>query len=132
MFQVSAMWCVWFVLTLVCVAGGETTGDGSQISGHGTKTSGDGGPYGEVTQLTTRQPPRTLDRQAGELAWRNWLQSPENGNPNTPPRRITTKSLFITPYVCPKGQRLDRDGCIQVRLLDFYFYKFSKPVCYED
>ncbi|KAM3961057.1 uncharacterized protein ACR2FA_004829 [Aphomia sociella] len=63
---------------------------------------------------TTRPPPLTLDRQAGELAWRSWLQSPESGNQNAPPRRIITKSLFITPLVCPKGQRLDRNGCVQV------------------
>lgn len=63
---------------------------------------------------TTRPPPRTLDRKAAELAWKSWLQSPESGNQNAPPRRITTKSLFITPLVCPKGQRLDRNGCIQV------------------
>ncbi|KAI5651791.1 hypothetical protein NE865_00128 [Phthorimaea operculella] len=46
-------------------------------------------------------------------AWRVWLQSPESGNPNAPPRRITTKSLFITPLVCPKGQRLDSNACVQ-------------------
>ncbi|XP_072931862.1 uncharacterized protein [Epargyreus clarus] len=63
---------------------------------------------------TTRAPPRTLDRKAAELAWRSWLQSPESGNQNAPPRRITTKSLFITPLVCPKGQRLDRNACVQV------------------
>lgn len=63
---------------------------------------------------TTRPPPRTLDRQAGELAWRTWLQSPEDGNQNAPPRRITTKSLFITPLVCPKGHRLDGTACVQV------------------
>ncbi|CAK1547308.1 unnamed protein product [Leptosia nina] len=73
---------------------------------------------GTVTEIplpvaTTRTPPRTLDRQAAELAWRYWLQSPESGNPNGPARRITTKSLFITPLVCPKGQRLDRNGCVQ-------------------
>ncbi|XP_049868701.1 uncharacterized protein LOC126368655 isoform X2 [Pectinophora gossypiella] len=65
-------------------------------------------------QATTRAPHRTLDRQAAELAWRSWLQSPESGNQNAPPRRITTKSLFITPLVCPKGQRLDSNGCVQV------------------
>ncbi|XP_028027133.1 uncharacterized protein LOC114240689 [Bombyx mandarina] len=62
---------------------------------------------------TTRPPPRTLDRLAAELAWKSWLQSPESGNPNAPRRRITTKSLFITPLVCPKGQRLDGNGCVQ-------------------
>ncbi|XP_045448505.1 uncharacterized protein LOC123656941 [Melitaea cinxia] len=65
-------------------------------------------------ESTTRPPPRTLDRQAGELAWRTWLQSPEDGNQNAPPRRITTKSLFITPLVCPKGHRLDGTACVQV------------------
>ncbi|XP_045497182.1 uncharacterized protein LOC123695391 isoform X2 [Colias croceus] len=66
-----------------------------------------------IPVATTRAQPRTLDRQAAELAWRTWLQSPESGNPNGPPRRITTKSLFITPLVCSKGQRLDRNGCVQ-------------------
>ncbi|CAF4845893.1 unnamed protein product [Pieris macdunnoughi] len=77
----------------------------------------------DVTEIpgpvaTTRAPPRTLDRQAAELAWRSWLQSPESGNPNGPARRITTKSLFITPLICPKGQRLDRNGCVQTVTLN--------------
>ncbi|KAG6450243.1 uncharacterized protein LOC115443577 [Manduca sexta] len=94
------MWCTWTVLlvscTLVKAAEVEVT----------TETA--------VPVATTRAPPRTLDRQAGELAWKSWLQSAESGNQNAPPRRITTKSLFITPFVCPKGQRLDRNGCVQV------------------
>lgn len=75
---------------------------------------------------TTRAPPRTLDRQAAELAWRSWLQSAENGNQNAPPRRITTKSLFITPLVCPKGQRIDRNACVQVKYLEI-LYESSIP-----
>ncbi|XP_053608121.1 uncharacterized protein LOC128673955 [Plodia interpunctella] len=68
----------------------------------------------QPVQATSRAPSLTLDRKASELAWRSWLQSPESGNQNAPPRRIITKSLFITPLVCPKGQRLDRNGCVQV------------------
>lgn len=71
-------------------------------------------PPAPAPVATTRAPPRTLDRQAAELAWKSWLQSPESGNQNAPPRRITTKSLFITPLNCPEGQRLDRNGCVQV------------------
>ncbi|KAL4717991.1 hypothetical protein ACJJTC_013031 [Scirpophaga incertulas] len=67
---------------------------------------------------TTRAPLRTLDRLGDELAWKSWLQSPESVNQNAPPRRITTKSLFITPLVCPKGQRLDRNGCVQTVTVD--------------
>ncbi|XP_032520061.2 uncharacterized protein LOC116772121 [Danaus plexippus] len=66
------------------------------------------------TPATTRAPPRTLDRPLGELAWPTWLQNPDEGNQNAPPRRITTKSLFITPLVCPKGHRLDGAACVQV------------------
>lgn len=73
---------------------------------------------------TTRPPPRTLDRQGAELAWRTWLQSPENGNTNGPARRITTKSLFITPLICPKGQRLDREACVQVKQL--FKHRYTK------
>ncbi|CAH2106233.1 unnamed protein product [Euphydryas editha] len=89
------MWYPWIALLVSCaLAGAEET---------------------EVpVATTTRPPPRTLDRQAGELAWRSWLQSPEDGHQNAPPRRITTKSLFITPLVCPKGHRLDGTACVQV------------------
>ncbi|XP_026488340.1 uncharacterized protein LOC113395026 isoform X1 [Vanessa tameamea] len=94
-FKVFAMWFPWLALLVSCaLVGGEQTE--------------------EPVATTTRAPPRTLDRQAGELAWRTWLQSPEDGNQNAPPRRITTKSLFITPLVCPKGHRLDGTACVQV------------------
>ncbi|XP_050684442.1 uncharacterized protein LOC126979218 [Leptidea sinapis] len=108
------MWCTWIALLLVSGALGqelETTTElpVTETAGPVEVTTGPTVPVG-----TSRSPPRTLDRQAAELAWRTWLQSPESGNPNGPPRRITTKSLFITPLVCPKGQRLDRNGCVQV------------------
>ncbi|KAJ2945965.1 hypothetical protein O0L34_g4883 [Tuta absoluta] len=67
----------------------------------------------EAPAPATTRAPNTLDRLAAEQAWRVWLQSPESGNPQAPPRRITTKSLFITPLVCPKGQRLDSNACVQ-------------------
>lgn len=87
------MWYPWIALLVSCALGAETEGP---------------------IATTTRAPPRTLDRQASELAWGSWLQSSENGNQNNPPRRITTKSLFITPLVCPKGHRLDGTACVQV------------------
>ncbi|CAH2266825.1 uncharacterized protein LOC120629292 isoform X2 [Pararge aegeria] len=88
------MWYLWFVLLVSCApAEGEVA---------------------DAPVLTTRAPPRTLDRQLGELAWPSWIQNPENNNQNAPPRRITTKSLFITPLVCPKGHRLDGTACVQV------------------
>lgn len=102
------MWHVWIAFTLVtCALGEETTA--SSVTAIEPQTT---------SRTTTREPPRTLDRQAEELAWKTWLRSQENGNPNTPPRRLITKSLFITPLICPKGQRFDRDGCVQVVTLN--------------
>lgn len=98
--KVSAMWYVWCALLLSsCALGAAVEPEASTEA---------------VPVATTSEAPRTLDRQASELAWRSWLKSPESGNPSAPPRRIITKSLFITPYVCPKGQRLDRNGCVQM------------------
>ncbi|XP_075973722.1 uncharacterized protein LOC142975000 [Anticarsia gemmatalis] len=94
------MWYTWTTLLLVSCAL--------------VKADEEAGAGAPAPVATTRAPPRTLDRKAAELAWKTWLQSPESGNQNAPPRRITTKSLFITPLVCPKGQRLDRNGCVQV------------------
>ncbi|PZC86530.1 hypothetical protein B5X24_HaOG209249 [Helicoverpa armigera] len=98
--KVFAMWYTWTTLLLVSCAlvKAETGAEGPA----------------PAPVATTRAPPQTLDRQAAELAWKSWLQSPESGNQNAPPRRITTKSLFITPLNCPEGQRLDRNGCVQV------------------
>ncbi|KOB71533.1 Protein folded gastrulation [Operophtera brumata] len=96
------MWHKWTTLLLVCCA---------LVSAEETTTTQ--APEA-LSVVTTRAPPQTLDRKSPELAWKTWLQSPENRNQNSPPRRITTKSLFITPLVCPKGQRLDRNGCVQV------------------
>ncbi|CAH2037248.1 unnamed protein product, partial [Iphiclides podalirius] len=117
--KVFAMWYTWTALLLVSCAlveaGEVEAGEVAQTeSGTVTEAATDA----PAPVATTRPPPRTLDRQAAELAWRSWLQSPESGNPNAPPRRITTKSLFITPLVCPKGQRLDRNGCVQVVTVD--------------
>lgn len=98
--KVFAMWYTWTTLLLVSSA--------LVRAEPGTE-----GPA-PAPVATTRPPPRTLDRQAAELAWKSWLQSPESNNQNAPPRRITTKSLFITPLNCPEGQRLDRNGCVQV------------------
>ncbi|CAK1596352.1 unnamed protein product [Parnassius mnemosyne] len=111
------MWYTWTALLLVSCALVEAAEVQAEVQGE-VKPE-----VQVVTEIpgpaaTTRAPPRTLDRQAAELAWRSWLQSPESGNPNAPPRRITTKSLFITPLVCPKGQRLDRNGCVQVVTVD--------------
>ncbi|KAJ0177317.1 hypothetical protein K1T71_007326 [Dendrolimus kikuchii] len=103
--KVFAMWYTWTTLLLVSCA---------LVGAAEVQEAATGTPGPAATATTTRAPPRTLDRQAAELAWRSWLQSPESGNQNAPPRRITTKSLFITPLVCPKGQRLDRNGCVQV------------------
>lgn len=100
--KVFAMWYTWTTLLLVSC----TLVDAAEVEEVTTTTE-------PLPIATTRAPPRTLDRQASELVWKNWLQGPESGNQNAPPRRITTKSLFITPLVCPKGQRLDRNGCIQ-------------------
>lgn len=100
--QVFAMWHKWMTLLLVCCA---------LVSAEETTTTQ--APEA-LSVATTRAPQQTLDRKSPELAWKIWLQSPESGNQNSPPRRITTKSLFITPLVCPKGQRLDRNGCVQV------------------
>lgn len=114
-FQVFAMWFTWIALLLVSCAlveGGEVQGEAKTENKEVVEVQAVTDAPAPVA--TTRPPPRTLDRQAAELAWKSWLQSPESGNPNAPPRRITTKSLFITPLVCPKGQRLDRNGCVQV------------------
>ncbi|KAJ8729988.1 hypothetical protein PYW07_017026 [Mythimna separata] len=102
--KVFAMWYTWTMLLLVSCAlvKAETGAEGPAE-----------GPA-PAPVATTRAPPRTLDRKAAELAWKSWLQSPESGNQNAPPRRITTKSLFITPLNCPEGQRLDRNGCVQL------------------
>ncbi|CAG9786062.1 unnamed protein product [Diatraea saccharalis] len=126
------MWCTWSTLLLVSCALASTGAEveTTHVPNIETTTSQ---PAESVTEkaanlepddstaaetrlavATTRAPLRTLDRQAAEHAWRLWLQSAESGNQNAPPRRITTKSLFITPLVCPKGQRLDRNGCVQV------------------
>lgn len=86
-----------------------------------------GGAGERPAPATTRAPPRTLDRQAAELAWRTWLQSPESNNQNAPPRRIITKSLFITPLVCPKGQRLDGKDCVEVIFPSFLLLQSRHP-----
>lgn len=112
-----AMWYVWCALLLVSrVLGAAEVAEVAEVTTEEAKEVTTEAP---AAVATTRAPPRTLDRQAAELAWRTWLQSPESGNQNAPPRRITTKSLFITPLVCPKGQRMDRNGCIQVNLICF-------------
>lgn len=103
--QVSAMWHLWTALLVVSCALVSAGGAGERPA-----------------PATTRAPPRTLDRQAAELAWRTWLQSPESNNQNAPPRRIITKSLFITPLVCPKGQRLDGKDCVEVNFPPFFSY----------
>lgn len=133
------MWCTWATLLLVssalvtadigagaaevqttlAPAPAEQTAEASDVTT--TETPDSVAAEARAAVATTRAPLRTLDRQAAELAWRSWLQSAESGNQNAPPRRITTKSLFITPLVCPKGQRLDRNGCVQVI---FFFFSF--------
>lgn len=121
LFQTCAMY-LWLVLACCALAAGAAGAPAG--AGAGVQAA----PPAHVA-TTTRRPARTLDRHAAELAWRSWLQSPESGNPSAPPRRITTKSLFITPLVCPKGQRLDSDGCVQVSsisvLLNNVFFKLS-------
>ncbi|XP_068631844.1 uncharacterized protein [Battus philenor] len=110
------MWYTWTVLLLVSCAlveAAEVQVDAQAETKSEAAVDVTPGPV-----ATTRTPPRTLDRQAAELAWGSWLKSPESGNQNAPARRITTKSLFITPLVCPKGQRLDRNGCVQVVTVD--------------
>ncbi|XP_037964875.2 uncharacterized protein LOC119691455 [Plutella xylostella] len=102
---------LWLVLACCALAGAA-----GAPAGAGVQRAPPAAPAHVAT--TTRRPARTLDRHAAELAWRSWLQSPESGNPSAPPRRITTKSLFITPLVCPKGQRLDSDGCVQAVTVD--------------
>lgn len=129
LFKVFAMWCTWAKLALVLcalvTAGAETDTTSAPVSTPADQLEGASekatthvpdlvAAEGQLAVATTRSPPRTLDRQAAELAWRSWLQSAESGNQNAPPRRITTKSLFITPLVCRKGQRLDRNGCVEV------------------
>lgn len=107
--KVFAMWYTWTALLLVSCALVEAADVQAQV------TEGTEAPQpATTTRAPHRSPHRTLDRQAAELAWKSWLQSPESGSQNAPARRITTKSLFITPLVCPKGQRLDRNGCVQV------------------
>lgn len=96
------MWYTWTTVLLVSCALVKADGE----AGAGAESP--------APVATTRAPPRTLDRKAAELVWRSWLESSEGNAQNGPPRRITTKSLFITPLVCPKGQRLDRNACIQV------------------
>ncbi|CAH0667177.1 unnamed protein product [Chilo suppressalis] len=125
------MWCTWASLLLVScalasvAAATETTqaptfeSTGQPSKGANEKTANPELEDSTVAEArlavaTTRAPLRTLDRQAAEHAWRVWLQSAESGNQNAPPRRITTKSLFVTPLVCPKGQRLDQNACVQV------------------
>ncbi|XP_063825060.1 uncharacterized protein LOC135074630 [Ostrinia nubilalis] len=129
------MWCTWATLLLVSSAlVTADTGAGAdaveattlapapastEAADETTTTDHDSvAAESRAAVATTRAPPRTLDRQAAELAWRSWLQSAENGNQNAPPRRITTKSLFITPLVCPKGQRIDRNACVQTVTVD--------------
>ncbi|XP_013143735.1 PREDICTED: uncharacterized protein LOC106107429 [Papilio polytes] len=113
------MWYTWTVLLLVSCALVAAEGQAEAVAGAQTEAPVTATPGPTATpRAPSRSPPRTLDRQAAELAWRSWLQSPESGNPNAPARRITTKSLFITPLVCPKGQRLDRNGCVQVVTVD--------------
>ncbi|CAG9137303.1 unnamed protein product [Plutella xylostella] len=106
------LWLVLACCALAAGAAGAPAGVGVQAAPPAAPA-----PPAHVA-TTTRRPARTLDRHAAELAWRSWLQSPESGNPSAPPRRITTKSLFITPLVCPKGQRLDSDGCVQAVTVD--------------
>jgi hypothetical protein len=128
------MWCTWTTLVLVSCAlvaadpigavAGSTPAPVPASDDHLSERTIEHltSPKPETTTAaeerlavaTTRAPPRTLDRQAAELALQSLFQSAESGNQNAPPRRITTKSLFITPLVCPKGQRLDRNGCVQV------------------
>lgn len=109
------MWFLWLaLLTAVCAAPAPQAAPVVPVAPLAPVS-----PEAQVA-TTARPPGRTLDRKAAELAWRSWLQSPESGNQNAPPRRITTKSLFITPLVCPKGQRLDRDACVQVRVCYCY------------
>ncbi|GBP85200.1 hypothetical protein EVAR_47636_1 [Eumeta japonica] len=110
MFQLSAMWRTWIALALVWCAHAEQAITVTSTSSEERRAEGP--PASTSPPAEERGPPRTLDRQAAELAWRAWLQSAESKDPSAPPRRITTKSLFITPFNCPKGQRLDRDGCI--------------------
>lgn len=98
------MWYTWTTLLLVSC----TLVDAAEVGEVATTTE-------SLPVATTRSPPRTLDRQASELVWKNWIQGLENGNQNAPPRRITTKSLFITPLVCTNGQRLDGKACVEVR-----------------
>lgn len=111
--QVSAMWYMWTALLVVSCALVSAGGAGDAAE--------------RPAPATTRAPPRTLDRQAAELAWRTWLQSPESNNQNAPPRRIITKSLFITPLVCPKGQRLDGKDCVEVIFPFFSSLKSRLP-----
>ncbi|XP_034830269.1 uncharacterized protein [Maniola hyperantus] len=113
------MWCPWIALLVSCALAVAEEAEGPVATGPvttGPQASGPlaTGPLVTGPVATTRAPPRTLDRQLGELAWPSWIKSSENNNQNTPPRRITTKSLFITPLVCPKGHRLDGSACVQV------------------
>lgn len=128
------MWCTWATLLLVssalvtaeigagavevestpAPAPAEQTEASADVTTTETPDHDSAAAEARAAVATTRAPPKTLDRKAAELAWRSWLQSAESGNQNAPPRRITTKSLFITPLSCPKGQRLDRNGCVQV------------------
>ncbi|XP_041978103.1 uncharacterized protein LOC121732321 isoform X2 [Aricia agestis] len=101
------MWYPWIALLLCALAAGAAGQDVAEPQRERE-------PPREREGVATRPPPRTLDRKADELAWHSWLQGPENDGQNATHRRITTKSLFITPLVCPKGQRLDRNGCVTV------------------
>lgn len=111
MLQVFAMWYPWLALLVSCALAAER-----EEAPVATTLAPPVATTLAPPVATTRAPPRTLDRQLGELAWPSWIQSPENNNQNAPPRRITTKSLFITPLVCPKGHRLDGSACVQVRV----------------
>ncbi|XP_077288816.1 uncharacterized protein LOC143913094 [Arctopsyche grandis] len=70
---------------------------------------------------------RPLEHSPGELAWAAWLQQDSRqSDPQPPPRRITTKSLFVFPNLgpealpaCADGYRPDSMGrCVKVVKVD--------------
>lgn len=74
----------------------------------------------------SEKPLVTLDRNPAALDWKTWLKGSEatGARGNAPPRRITTKSLFIAPQrdnmpMCAEGYRPDDMGrCVKVVRVD--------------
>ncbi|XP_023945957.1 uncharacterized protein LOC112051517 isoform X2 [Bicyclus anynana] len=108
------MWYPWIAVLVYCALAEAGVANAPATDAPVANAPVTNAPVANAPVATTRAPQRTLDRQLGELAWPSWIQNPENSNQNAPPRRITTKSLFITPLVCPKGHRLDGTACVQV------------------